>query len=55
MSAASNVYLLPSNYWPWRYLRPRDAGAPQRLRDFAAPERRRRLDAVLSHRNADAL
>jgi len=50
-----HVYLLPANYWPWRYLWPRDVGAPQRLRDLAVLERRGRLDLVLSRSDADAL
>ena len=54
-----HVYLLPPgrwNYTPWRYLWPRDVGAPQRLRDSAVLERRRgQLDVVLSRRDADAL
>jgi FkbM family methyltransferase len=50
-----HVYLLPSNYWPWRYLWPRDVGAPQRLRDLAVLERRTRLDIVLSRTDASAL
>ena len=49
------VYLLPANYFPWRYLWPRDVGAPQRLRDFTVLERRARLDVVLSRSDADAL
>jgi FkbM family methyltransferase len=50
-----HVYLLTANYWPWRYLWPRDVGAAQRLRDFAVLERRARLDVVLSRTDADAL
>jgi FkbM family methyltransferase len=54
-----HVYLLPPgkwNYMPWRYLWPRDVGAPQRLRDSAVLGRRRgQLDVVLSRRDADAL
>ena len=51
-----HVYLLPNNYWTWRYLWPRDVGAPQRLRDLAILERRvARLDIVLSRIDADAL
>jgi hypothetical protein len=50
-----HVYLLPANYWPWRYLWPRDVGAPRRLREFAVLERRGRLDIVLSRSDADAL
>jgi hypothetical protein len=51
-----HVYLLPNDYWPWRYLWPRDVGAPQRLRDFAVLVRRvARLDVVLSRSDADAL
>ena len=51
-----HVYLLPADYAPWRYLWPRDVGAPQRLRDFAVLERRRgQLDLVLSRSDADTL
>jgi FkbM family methyltransferase len=51
-----HVYLLPNDYWPWRYLWPRDVDAPQRLRDFAVLQRRvARLDIVLSRSDADAL
>ena len=51
-----HVYLLPNDYSVWRYLWPRDVGAPQRLRDFAVLERRvARLDVVLSRSDADAL
>jgi FkbM family methyltransferase len=51
-----HVYLLPADYHPWRYLWPRDAGAPQRLRDFAVLERRGgQLNVVLSRTDADAL
>ena len=51
-----HVYLLPNDYAPWRYLWPRDVGAPKRLRDFAVLERRvLRLDVVLSRNDADAL
>ena len=49
-----HIYLLPADCWPWRYLWPRDVGAPQRLRDFAVLERRGRLDLVLSRSDADA-
>jgi FkbM family methyltransferase len=56
LSAASNVYLLPNDDSPWRYLWPRDVGAPQRLRDFAVLQRRvARLNIVLSRSDADAL
>lgn len=51
-----HVYLLPADYAPWRYLWPRDVGAPQRLRNFAVLERRRgQLDLVLSRSDADTL
>ena len=51
-----HVYLLPNNYWMWRYLWPRDVGAPQRLRDLAILDQRvERLDVVLSRIDADAL
>ncbi|HZS22871.1 MAG TPA: FkbM family methyltransferase [Pseudonocardiaceae bacterium] len=50
-----HVYLLPCDYWPWRYLWPRDVGAPKRLRDVAALEQRGRFDVVLSRRDVDVL
>lgn len=52
-----HIYLLPYDYWPWRYLWPRDVGAPQRLRDFAILERRegKVYEIVLSRHDADAL
>lgn len=51
-----HVYLLPNDYLPWRYLWPRDVGAPQRLRDLSKLERRVfRLDVVLSRTDADTL
>lgn len=51
-----HVYLLPNDYWPWRYLWPNDVGPPERLRDLSVLDRRvPRLDVVLSRRDADAL
>lgn len=50
-----HVYLMPSSYWPWRCLWPKDVGAPRRLRDLAVLEERGRLDVVLSRRDVDAL
>jgi hypothetical protein len=51
-----HVYLLPNDYFAWRYLWPRDVGAPQRLRDLAVLERRiAQFDVVLSRSDADAL
>ena len=51
-----NVYLLPNDYLPWRYLWPRDIGVPQRLRDLTELEERVfRLDVVLSRSDADTL
>lgn len=50
-----HVYLLPTNYFPWRHLWPRDVGAARRLRDFAVLERRRPFEIVLSRSDADAL
>lgn len=51
-----HVYRLPNDYAPWRYLWPRDVGAPQRLRDLSVLERRvLRLDVVLSRSDADML
>jgi hypothetical protein len=50
-----HIYLLPNDYSAWRYLWPRDVGAPQRLRDFAVLDRRvARLDVALSRSDADA-
>lgn len=51
-----NVYLLPNDYSPWRYLWSRDVNAPQRLRDITVLEQRvARLDIVLSRSSADSL
>jgi FkbM family methyltransferase len=52
-----HVYQLPYNYWPWRYLWPRDVGAPRRLRDFAVLQRRGGgvHVIVLSRNDADTL
>lgn len=51
-----HVYLLPNDYWPWRYLWPNDVGPPRRLLDLAVLERRvPRLDIVLSRRDAERL
>ena len=50
-----HVYLLPNDYSPWRYLWPRDVGAPQRFRDFAMLGRRGKRDIVLSRIDADVL
>jgi FkbM family methyltransferase len=51
-----HVYLLPADYTPWRYLWPKDVGAPQRLRDVAVLERRGgQLNVVLSRSDADTL
>jgi FkbM family methyltransferase len=51
-----HVYLLPNDYFPWRYLWPRDVGVPQRLRDLTELEERVfRLDVVLSRTDADTL
>ncbi|WP_231744912.1 FkbM family methyltransferase [Mycobacterium sp. IS-1590] len=50
-----HVYLLPNEYWPWRYLWPRNVSAPQRLRDLTVLQRVTRLDIVLSRCDTDAL
>lgn len=51
-----HVYQLPNNYAPWRYLWPRDVGAPQRLHDVTVLRQRKlRLDVVMSRLDADAL
>jgi len=51
-----HVYVLPNDYWPWRYLWPDDVGAPRRLRDLSLLARRMpRLDVVLSRLDRDAL
>jgi FkbM family methyltransferase len=50
-----HIYLMPANYWPWRYLWSKDVRAPKRLRDLARLERRDRFDMVLSRVDADEL
>jgi len=50
-----HIYLLPANYWPWRYLWSKDVRAPKRLRDLARLEHRSRFDMVLSRIDADEL
>jgi len=51
-----HVYTIENNYWPWRYLWPRDVAAPKRVRDLSSLARRvKRLDIVLSRTDADAL
>lgn len=52
-----NVYLLPYDYLPWRYLWPNVVGAPQRLRDSAVLEQRegKVYEIVLSRIDADLL
>lgn len=51
-----HVFLLPNNYWPWRYLWPKDVGPPRRLRDLSVLQQRvPRLDVVLSRRTDDTL
>jgi len=51
-----HVYLLPNDYWPWRYLWPNDVGPPRRLRDLTQLALRvPRLDVVLSRRDQDEL
>lgn len=51
-----HVYLLPNDYWPWRYLWPNDVEPPRRLRDLTRLEARvPRLDVVLSRVDAEVL
>jgi FkbM family methyltransferase len=51
-----HVYLLPADYWPWRYLWAGDVGAPRRLGDLSMLQRRRgQLNVVLSRSDADTL
>lgn len=50
------MYTIPNNYWPWRYLWPRNVGRPRRLRDesiLAKPIKR--LDLILSRRDCEEL
>ncbi len=50
------VFTIPNNYWPWRYLWPKDVRAPQRLRDEAALTKpMKRLDVILSREEKDEL
>jgi FkbM family methyltransferase len=50
-----NVYLLPNDYGPWRYLWPRDVNRPQRIRDLTTLGRASHFDIVLSRSDTDAL
>lgn len=51
-----HVYVIPNNYWPWRYLWPNDVRRPRRLRDEAMLTRPiKRLDVVLSRQDLDEL
>lgn len=50
------IYTIPNNYWPWRYLWPRDVGRPRRLRDESVLTRPiKRLDVVLSRQDTEEL
>ncbi|KUH75767.1 hypothetical protein AU184_15360 [Mycolicibacterium novocastrense] len=52
-----HVYLLPYDYWPWRYLWPNDVGAPKRLRDLTVLESRegKVYEIILSRQDVEAL
>jgi FkbM family methyltransferase len=54
MEAGFHVYELKNNYWPWRYLWPRDVRAPQRMRRLPA-QPVKRLEVILSKRDAEEL
>ncbi|MEM7228587.1 MAG: FkbM family methyltransferase [Planctomycetota bacterium] len=49
-----NVYTIPNNYWPWRYLWPHDVGRPRRSIG-ALSANVKRHDLVLSRRDQDML
>lgn len=54
LDAGFHAYALPNNYWPWRYLWPRDVCPPQRIHhELDRPIRR--LDLVLSRVDAEQL
>lgn len=56
LDAGFHVYVLPNDYWPWRYLWPHDVSPPRRLRDLSLLSRRlSRLDIVLSRVDAPSL
>ncbi|OBF89126.1 hypothetical protein A5790_20920 [Mycobacterium sp. 852002-51152_SCH6134967] len=50
-----NVYLMPNDYRPWRYLWPRDVDRPKRVHDLTVLGRKSHFDIVLSRRDTDAL
>lgn len=54
MDAGFNLYMIPNNYWPWRYLWPRDVARPMRLRD-SIDRKIRRIDLVLSRKDQEHL
>ncbi len=54
VQAGFNVYEIPNNYWPWRYLWPRDVRRPVRVRR-ALTRRVKRYDIVLSRRDLEVL
>ena len=49
-----HAYVIPNNYWPWRYLWPNDVQAPRRYHQ-SLPQRMKRMDLVLSRRDVEAL
>ncbi len=56
IEAGYRVYVIPNNYWPWRYLWPNDVKRPRRMRDermLAKPMKR--LDVILSREDAEWL
>ena len=54
VDAGFNVYSMPNNYWPWRYLWPARVASPRRVR-LPLAEAVGRLDLVLSKTDADTL
>jgi FkbM family methyltransferase len=56
MERGFNVYTVPNNYWPWRYLWPNDVARPRRLRDQQLLTRPvKRIDVILSRLDVDML
>jgi FkbM family methyltransferase len=49
-----NLYTIPNNYWPWRYLWPNDVQKPQRHRGSLSANVKRH-DIVLSRRDVEQL
>jgi FkbM family methyltransferase len=45
-----HVFTVPNDYWPWRYLWPRDVRKPRRVDELASFGAVRRLDLILARK-----